>query len=118
VAEAAFLRQDKPLDEYGRAMFAVAHSMIRAKLDQLGRENLKDLDAVDDRLERRCLDHEPEALGYPVADDFELRLNAGCAVSLRQARADRAQAPGCIANAGCCAIEAELLTSFVVSPIC
>jgi hypothetical protein len=45
VAEVTFLAQDQPLDEYGRALYAVTRSIIRAQLDQLGRDDLEDLNA-------------------------------------------------------------------------
>ena len=43
MAEVTFLTQDAPLDEYGRALYAVARSIIRAQLDQLGQDDLEDL---------------------------------------------------------------------------
>ncbi|MFD4171535.1 hypothetical protein ACFWSB_28065, partial [Streptomyces albidoflavus] len=39
-----FLAQKQPIDERGRAMYAVARSIIRAQLDQLTPEDLEDLD--------------------------------------------------------------------------
>jgi len=39
-----FLAQKQPVDERGRAMYAVARSIIRAQLDQLTQEDLEDLD--------------------------------------------------------------------------
>jgi hypothetical protein len=39
-----FLAQKQPIDERGRAMYAVARSIIRAQLDQLTKEDLEDLD--------------------------------------------------------------------------
>ncbi|PWV79160.1 hypothetical protein DFR69_102222 [Nocardia neocaledoniensis] len=38
-----FLAQKQPVDERGRAMYAVARSIIRAQLDQLTKEDLEDL---------------------------------------------------------------------------
>lgn len=38
-----FLQQDEPIEEYGRALFAVARSVLRALLDQLGPDELHDL---------------------------------------------------------------------------
>jgi hypothetical protein len=44
-----FLSQKQPVDERGRAMCAIARSIIRAQLDQLTQEDLEDLgrDRVD-----------------------------------------------------------------------
>src|SRR5712691_12340067 len=39
----AFLAQKQPVDERGRAMYAVARSIVRAQLDQLTQEDLEDL---------------------------------------------------------------------------
>ncbi len=39
-----FLSQKQPVDERGRAMYAIARSIIRAQLDQLTQEDLEDLD--------------------------------------------------------------------------
>jgi hypothetical protein len=52
VAEVTFLEQDQPIDEYGRALYAVSRSIIRAQLDQLGRDDLEDMntDREDVRL--------------------------------------------------------------------
>jgi hypothetical protein len=41
--EVTFLTQAEPIDERGRAMYAVARSVIRAHLDQLTQEDLEDL---------------------------------------------------------------------------
>jgi hypothetical protein len=38
-----FLEQRQPVDERGRAMYAVARSIVRAQLDQLTQEDLEDL---------------------------------------------------------------------------
>lgn len=38
-----FLTQDDPPDEYGRALYAIARSLLRAMLDQLGAEGLEDI---------------------------------------------------------------------------
>jgi len=45
VAEVTFLQQDHPVDEYGRALYAVCRSVIRAQLDQLGQDDLEDLNS-------------------------------------------------------------------------
>lgn len=39
-----FLSQKQPIDERGRAMYAIARSILRAQLDQLTQEDLEDLD--------------------------------------------------------------------------
>lgn len=39
-----FLAQKHPIDERGRALYAVARSILRAQLDQLTQEDLEDLD--------------------------------------------------------------------------
>lgn len=44
-----FLEQNQPIDEYGRALYAVARSIIRAQLDQLSHDDLVDLNC--DRLD-------------------------------------------------------------------
>jgi len=43
MGDVTFLSQAEPVDEYGRALYAVARSIIRAQLDQLGRDDLTDL---------------------------------------------------------------------------
>ena len=43
VAEVTFLEQAQPVDEYGRALYAVGRSVLRALLDQLGQDDLVDL---------------------------------------------------------------------------
>jgi hypothetical protein len=43
MAEVTFLTQQAPIDELGRALYAVTRSIIRALLDQLGQEDLTDL---------------------------------------------------------------------------
>jgi hypothetical protein len=42
--DVTFLSQTEPIDERGRAMYAVARSILRAHLDQLTTEDLEDLD--------------------------------------------------------------------------
>lgn len=42
-SEVTFLTQKEPIDEYGRALYAVGRSIIRAFLDQLGPDDLTDL---------------------------------------------------------------------------
>lgn len=43
MGDVTFLSQAEPVDEYGRALYAVARSIIRAQLDQLGKDDLTDL---------------------------------------------------------------------------
>lgn len=43
MAEVTFLKQQAPVDERGRALYAVARSVLRAIYDQLGSEDLADL---------------------------------------------------------------------------
>ncbi|HET6707280.1 hypothetical protein, partial [Amycolatopsis sp.] len=43
MAEVTFLGQAEPVDEYGRALYAVSRSVLRALLDQLGQDDLLDL---------------------------------------------------------------------------
>jgi len=42
-SDVTFLTQREPIDEYGRALYAVGRSVLRAMLDQLGPEDLIDL---------------------------------------------------------------------------
>jgi len=55
MAEVAFVTQTSPIDEYGRALYAVARSIVRAMLDQLGPEDLEDLNTDRDRVTLRQL---------------------------------------------------------------
>jgi hypothetical protein len=43
MADVTFVSQREPVDEYGRALYAVARSILRALLDQLGPDDLTDL---------------------------------------------------------------------------
>jgi hypothetical protein len=43
MADVTFLEQREPIDEYGRALYAVGRSVVRALLDQLGPDELTDL---------------------------------------------------------------------------
>jgi len=42
-ANVSFIEQDAPVDEYGRALYAVARSVLRALLDSLSNDDLTDL---------------------------------------------------------------------------
>src|SRR5690349_19596011 len=46
MADVTFLNQREPVDEYGRALYAVTRSVLRALLDQLGPDDLTDLNAA------------------------------------------------------------------------
>lgn len=39
-SQVTFLKQDEPIEEYGRALYAVCRSVVRAMLDQLGPDQL------------------------------------------------------------------------------
>ncbi|WP_143129076.1 hypothetical protein [Variovorax sp. PDC80] len=43
MAKVTFLKQNEPIDEYGRALYAVARSVLRALIDSLTAEDLQDL---------------------------------------------------------------------------
>lgn len=43
MADVTFLSQTEPVDEYGRALYAVARSILRAHLDELTQHDLEDL---------------------------------------------------------------------------
>lgn len=55
MAEVTFLQQTAPIDEYGRALYAVARSIIRALLDQMTPEDLGDLNIGRDQVTLRQL---------------------------------------------------------------
>ncbi|MET9772912.1 hypothetical protein ABZ023_01440 [Streptomyces sp. NPDC006367] len=50
MADVTFLSQAEPADEYGRALYAVSRSNLRAHFDELSQADLEDLncDRVDD----------------------------------------------------------------------
>lgn len=50
-----FIEQDEPIDEYGRALYAVARSILRALLDSLSDEDLADLNTPLDTVNMRQL---------------------------------------------------------------
>jgi hypothetical protein len=56
VADVTFLEQAAPVDEYGRALYAVVRSIVTALLDQLTNDDLTDLntDRVDVTLRQLC----------------------------------------------------------------
>ncbi len=43
MAKITFVEQAAPVEEYGRALYAVSRSILRAHLDQIGRDDLEDL---------------------------------------------------------------------------
>lgn len=52
-----FLRQLEPVDEYGRALYAVSRSILRALLDQLSLQDLTDLNVDRSDVTLRQLSH-------------------------------------------------------------
>ena len=55
MANVTFIQQAAPVDEYGRALYAVARSIVRAMLDQLAPDDLGDLNADIDQITLRQL---------------------------------------------------------------
>lgn len=55
MAEVTFIEQDAPVEEYGRALYAVARSIFRALIDSLTEEDLTDLNSPIDRITLRQL---------------------------------------------------------------
>jgi hypothetical protein len=55
MANVTFLQQVAPVDEYGRGLYAVARSVLRAMLDQLSSEDLGDLNVERDLVTLRQL---------------------------------------------------------------
>ena len=53
--EITFIEQNAPVEEYGRALYAVARSVLRALLDSLSREDLTDLNTPLDQVRMRQL---------------------------------------------------------------
>lgn len=53
--QVTFLEQNEPIDEYGRALYAVARSIIRALLDSLTSEDLADLNTELGKVRMRQL---------------------------------------------------------------
>jgi hypothetical protein len=54
-AQITFIEQSAPLDEYGRGLYAVARSVLRAYLDSLSNEDLTDLNTALDQVTMRQL---------------------------------------------------------------
>jgi hypothetical protein len=54
-AEITFIEQNAPIEEYGRALYAVARSVVRALLDSLSNEDLRDLNTPLDEVRMRQL---------------------------------------------------------------
>lgn len=50
-----FIEQNQPIDEYGRALYAVARSVLRAHIDSLSREDLTDINTPIDEVRMRQL---------------------------------------------------------------
>lgn len=57
VGDVTFLRQAQPVDEYGRALYAVSRSIIRAQLDSLSQQDLEDLGVDRGDVTMRQLSH-------------------------------------------------------------
>lgn len=55
MGDVTFLRQAQPVDEYGRALYAVARSILRAQLDSLSIDDLTDLNAQRSEVTMRQL---------------------------------------------------------------
>jgi hypothetical protein len=53
--QVTFIEQNAPVDEYGRALYAVARSVLRALIDSLSSEDLADLNTPLDRVRMRQL---------------------------------------------------------------
>lgn len=45
MANITFIQQNAPIDEYGRALYAIARSILRALLDSLSKDDLQDLNS-------------------------------------------------------------------------
>ncbi|MFC3940970.1 hypothetical protein HX881_19450 [Pseudomonas gingeri] len=54
-AKVTFLEQNSPIDDYGRALYAVARSVIRAFIDSLSEEDLADINTPLDKVRLRQL---------------------------------------------------------------
>lgn len=54
-AEITFIEQNAPIDEYGRALYAVSRSVLRALLDSLSNEDLTDLNTPLEEVRMRQL---------------------------------------------------------------
>lgn len=54
-ANITFIEQNAPVDDYGRALYAVARSVLRALLDSLSAEDLTDLNTALDTVRMRQL---------------------------------------------------------------
>ena len=49
-----FLEQNAPIDEYGRALYAVSRSVLRALIDSLSGEDLTDLNTPIEDVTSDC----------------------------------------------------------------
>ncbi|MBP8322414.1 hypothetical protein KAF81_32750 [Pseudomonas aeruginosa] len=54
-AKVTFIEQNAPIDEYGRALYAICRSILRAHIDSLSGEDLTDLNTPLDRVSMRQL---------------------------------------------------------------
>jgi len=55
MAQITFIEQDAPIEEYGRALYAVSRSILRALVDSLSTEDLTDLNTPLDQVRLRQL---------------------------------------------------------------
>ena len=53
--QVTFIEQNAPVDEYGRALYAVARSVLRALIDSMTNEDLTDLNTPLERVRMRQL---------------------------------------------------------------
>lgn len=54
-AKVTFIEQNHPIDEYGRALFAVARSVLRAFIDSMSEEDLADINTPQKEVRLRQL---------------------------------------------------------------
>lgn len=55
IPQVTFIEQNAPIDEYGRALYAVCRSVLRALIDSLSEEDLADLNTPLDQVRMRQL---------------------------------------------------------------
>lgn len=54
-ANVTFIEQNAPIDEYGRALYAVCRSVLRALIDSISDEDLRDINTPLDQVRMRQL---------------------------------------------------------------
>lgn len=74
-ANITFIEQNAPIDEYGRALYAVSRSVLRALIDSVSDEDLRDLNTplADVRMRQLAKVARLERQG-----DARGRLRVGC----------------------------------------